>query len=116
MKQNKPVVCADGFKMSVQAGEANYCEPRIDNAERYTEVEIGYPSREEDLLLKWAEEPDAPTNTVYGFVPVARVALVIAKHGGMVEGEVPPGVAPLKAKPTVPVQDIRFLANDPVEW
>ena len=30
---NKPVVCADGFKMSVQAGEANYCEPRIDNAE-----------------------------------------------------------------------------------
>ena len=116
MKKNRSVVCADGFEMSVQASETNYCEPRIDNAERYTAVEVGFPNREEDLLLPWAEDRQAPTNTVYGWVPVERVALVIAKHGGMVEGEVPSGVAPLKARSTEPVQDVRFLANDPVDW
>jgi hypothetical protein len=35
--------------------------------------------------------------TVYPFVPAQLVALVIAKHGGMVSGELPPGVAPLQA-------------------
>jgi hypothetical protein len=37
----------------------------------------------------------APTDTVYAYVPVDIVTLVIAKHGGMVSGEVPPGVIAL---------------------
>ena len=52
----------------------------------------------EPLLELWCEDPERPTDTVYGYVPSHVVTTVIAKHGGMVEGEVPPGVAPLKAK------------------
>lgn len=97
-KLNKAVKCADGFSMSVQAHEGGYCSPRVDNAERYDSVEVGYPSVVEPLLEPWCEDPEQPTNTVYGYVPSHVVTTVIAKHGGMVEGEVPPGVAPLQAK------------------
>ena len=96
MKLNNKVICADGFEMSVQAHDGAYCEPRISDAPRYEAVEVGFPSRQEPLLMEWAEEPDQPTNTVYGWVPSERVSLVIAKHGGMVSGEVPKGVAPLR--------------------
>ena len=96
MKLNKSVICADGFSMSVQANHGGYCSPRIDNAERYTAVEVGYPSDIEPLLMPFCEDPDDPTETVYGYVPSHVVTTVIAKHGGMVEGEVPPGVAELK--------------------
>ena len=96
-KRNKRVVCKDGFSMSVQAYAGAYCDPREDNAERYVSVEVGFPSEEEVLLMDWAEEADKPTKTVYGWVPAQRVALVIAKHGGMVEGEVPNGVPSLTA-------------------
>jgi len=97
------VVCADGFSMSVQAHGGAYCSPRVENAERYDEVEIGFPSESEPLLLRYMEggysedgaEPD-PTESVYPYVPVSVVSLVLAKHGGMVGGEVPPGVAPLR--------------------
>lgn len=97
-KLNKAVKCADGFSMSVQAHEGGYCSPRVDNAERYDSVEVGYPSKVEPLLEPWCEDPEQPTNTVYGYVPSHVVTTVIAKHGGMVEGEVPPGVAPLQAR------------------
>jgi len=97
MQLNKAIVCADGFSMSVQAHEGAYCEPRVTDASRYTEVEVGFPSMREELLMEWAESPNKPTETVYGWVPSERVSLVIAKHGGIVSGEVPPGVAPLKA-------------------
>ena len=97
-KLNKAVKCADGFSMSVQAHEGGYCSPRVDNAERYDSVEVGYPSKVEPLLEPWCEDPEQPTNTVYGYGPSHVVTTVIAKHGGMVEGEVPPGVAPLQAR------------------
>ena len=91
------VTCADGFSMSVQANDGSYCEPRTSNASRYDSVEVGFPSASEPLLIEYAEEPTHPTETVYGYVPVGTVTNVIAKHGGMVDGEVPPGVAPLRA-------------------
>ena len=97
MQRFKEVVCADGFSMSVQASETHYCSPRETGAEKYTAVEIGYPSHGEPLLMYLAEEPERPTQTVYPFVPAQLVALVIAKHGGMVSGDLPPGVAPLMA-------------------
>ena len=93
------VVCADGFSMSVQANSTSYCSPRHDHAYSNASVEVGFPSREEPLLLEWAEEPEKPTATVYAWVPVQVVTNVIAKHGGMVEGEVPHGVIPLVASP-----------------
>ena len=95
----RKVVCADGFEMSVQAHHGAYCTPRVSGAERYTEVEVGFPSRKEPMLLEWAEEPATPTESIYGYVPVSTVGLVIAKHGGMVSGEVPAGVPPLQALP-----------------
>ena len=105
MRLHPMVVCADGFSMSVQANGGAYCSPRVENAERYDTVEIGFPSESEDLILKYIEsgytdtyggEPD-PTQSVYPNVPVSIVSLVLAKHGGMVAGEVPPGVAALRA-------------------
>ena len=97
MKLNDLVECADGFTMSVQAHEAAYCAPRRNNAEKYTKVEVGFPNREESLLLDFAEDTDRPTDTVYGWVPAKVVVNIIAKHGGMVGGEVPRGIAPLVA-------------------
>jgi len=96
-KLNAKVVCADGFAMSVQASESAYCDPRENNAEHYTEVEVGFPSIKEPLLMEWAEDPRRPTDTVYAWVPCERVSLVIAKHGGMVSGELPPGIPRLEA-------------------
>ena len=96
MKLNEKVVCADGFSMSVQAPAAAYCIPRMTGAPVYLEVEVGYPNDREELLMEWAEDARKPTDTVYGFVPVRVVTNVIAKHGGMVSGEVPRGVIPLE--------------------
>lgn len=91
------VICADGFSMSVQAHDGAYCSPRSNNASKYSEVEVGFPSAEEALLMEYCEDRKDPTGTVYAYVPAQTVTNVIAKHGGMVEGEVPPGVAPLRA-------------------
>jgi len=98
MRLNKKVICKDGFTMSVQAGESQYCSPREADAERYTAVEIGFPNRSEDLLLEYADDARAPTETVYPCVPAPLVTLVIAKHGGMVEGELPAGMPCLRAR------------------
>ena len=93
---NKQVVCADGFMMSVQANDGAYCSPRINNATSYDEVEVGFPSEREPLLMDWCDDPQDPTGTVYGYVPIQVVTNVIAKHGGMVEGEVPSGIPELR--------------------
>ena len=91
-KKNKKVVCADGFTMSVQANESAYCTPRIDGADFYSAVEIGFPSGIEPLILPYAEEPEKPTDTVYGYVPRAKVMLVVLQHGGQIGGEMPNGI------------------------
>ncbi len=93
---NEAVVCSDGFRMSVQANENAYCDPRINGAEIYTQVEVGFPSEREPLLMSWAENEQDPTGTVYGYVPVSVVTDVIAKHGGIYAGQVPNGVLHLK--------------------
>lgn len=78
-----PMVCADGFSVSVQGHAGAYSSPRDDFADRYSAVECGFPSDKEDLLMKYAEDDDKPTETVYGFVPVETVIAVIEKHGGL---------------------------------
>ena len=77
------VQCADGYSVSVQAGWGIYSAPRADAA-HYTKVELGYPSHVDDDLLPYAETPDDPTDTVYGYVPVELVDRVIQKHGGII--------------------------------
>ena len=92
VKLNAKIICADGFEMSVQAHNGAYCSPREDNAEKYTAAEVGFPSRVEPMLMQWAEESSRPTDTVYGWVPVQVIINVIAKHGGMISGELPAGM------------------------
>ena len=48
--------------------------------------------------MPWAESPEEPTQTVYGYVPVDVVTNVIVKHGGVAEGQVPPGVIAVPAE------------------
>lgn len=77
------VICADGFTVSVQAGRGIYSIPRED-ADHYEAVELGYPSAADEQLTPYAETPESPTGTVYGYVPVALVDSVMEKHGGIV--------------------------------
>ena len=86
------VICADGFKVSIQASEFHYCSPKVSGLNViYTSVEIGYPNEKEELIAEWQESPESerPTYDVYPYVPAEVVSMMIAKHGGMVEGECP---------------------------
>lgn len=78
------IFCCDGFSISVQAGSSTYSEPR-ENLEggMYKCVEVGFPSAREELLMKYAEDPHDPTDSIYPYVPVALVDKVIQKHGGI---------------------------------
>ena len=88
--RRKTVVCKDGFAMSVQASEFHHCHPKENGiAMNYSSVEVGFPSKKEDLILDWAEDRDDPTGTVYGYVPASVIIDVIENHGGMVSGELP---------------------------
>ena len=78
-----------GFSVSCQASERNYSSPRNDSGP-YTEVELGYPSAPDPLIIGYAEDPDDPTGTVYGYVPGYVVTALVMKHGGLVSGEMPP--------------------------
>lgn len=95
------IECADGFNVSIQAGCANYCQPRqsffepdMDQGnffENYTSFELGFPNMHDDLLAPYAEDESDPCNTVYGYVPKEIITAVIEKHGGLVnvvDGEV----------------------------
>ena len=83
MKLNEHIVCADGFSMSVQANGGAYCEPKVFDAEKYEAVEVGYPNAYEGLLAY--------------YVPAQVIVDVIAKHGGIITGELPNGIPYLKA-------------------
>ena len=84
---NPHVVCKDGFKMSVQAGQALYSAPK-DVAGHYEEAEVGFPSTEESLLTTYAEDNDNLCDTVYGYVPCSIIDEVIEKHGGIDESKI----------------------------
>ena len=79
-----PIICKDGFCMSVQASENHYCEPMetLENCD-YTCVEVGFPNKKEELLMPYAENISEPTKTVYGWTPIEIVEEVIKKHGGI---------------------------------
>lgn len=87
MIRNPCVVCKDGFTFSAQASSTHYSDPK-GYADEYTEIEIGFPSEEEPLIMNYCEDFDKPTDTVYGYVPVKTVDLLIKKHGGIDEDAV----------------------------
>ena len=83
------VVCKDGFEMSVQAGQSLYSEPR-DVADSYEEAEVGFPSEEESLIARYADDEENLCDTVYGYVPCSIIDEVIEKHGGINESKIIP--------------------------
>ena len=92
LKENlKPVICANGLEMSVQASVTHYCKPRNDVGP-YTQVEIGFPNKKVEALMlyKDGEVIEDPTETVYSYVPIQVVLDVIEANGGQVDGELPP--------------------------
>ena len=76
------IVCYDGFEVSVQASASHYCGPR-DNFGPYIEVELGFPLEPVEAWMDYAENPDRPTGTVYGYVPIELVEAVLEAHGGV---------------------------------
>ena len=93
---HKGITCGDGFNISIQASSNHYCSPRKDGYDvLYTQVELGFPSERDNLIDEYEEDLSQDgkdinwTGSVYGWVPSDIVALVIAKHGGMVSGQIP---------------------------
>ncbi len=76
------VVCNDGFNVSIQAGCYLYSRPSY-VTDGYLEVELGFPSEADPLIIEYAEDPSDPTGTVYGYVPIHIVEKLIHKHGGI---------------------------------
>lgn len=82
LRQIPAIRCEDGTTLSVQTSESHYCHPR-DNYGPWFAVEVGFPSRQLELLMPYIDGKDSePTNTVYGYVPIEIVARVIAECGG----------------------------------
>jgi hypothetical protein len=82
-RQVRSIKCADGLELSVQASDTHYCTPR-NSVGPWVEVEIGFPSERVEEFMGYADNPDEPTDTVYGYVPVAVVEAVVNNHGGIV--------------------------------
>jgi hypothetical protein len=79
------IVCLNGTTVSVQASEFHYSSPR-DNHGPYTAVECGFPNVAPNAaLLEFADDPDKPTKTVYGYVPVAIVREWLAEEDAKAE-------------------------------
>ena len=76
------IICEDGFSVSVQASEYHYCFPRVNNAEAYEAVELGYASELDELIEEYAEDRGT-ASTVFGYVPVETVNRLLEKHGGI---------------------------------
>jgi len=96
------ITCVDGFKLSVIAGPGAYSIPKPElipsippivydgtvdptYSGPYTHVEVGYPSDQPEPWSEWsqyAEDPDAPMNTVYPYVPIELVQELVKTHGG----------------------------------
>ena len=89
-KSYEMVQCVDGFTVSIQASATHYCEPRSNAVSAYESVELGFPNRPCIFIGDYAETPEKPTESVYGYVPAHIVRKMIAGHGGIVSGECPP--------------------------
>lgn len=64
------------YKLSVQASENHYCQPRENVQIRYEQVEIGFPNFNfsKGFINAYAEQPSEPLDTVYGFVPMVELS------------------------------------------
>jgi len=83
------VVCNDGFKLFIKAGEDAYCQPKLNlfSGDGYHEVEIAYPSASDKLLEDFAKEylysSENITDSIMPHVPVELVNQILESHGGI---------------------------------
>lgn len=103
--------CRDGFRLSATAGWGMHCTPRPDwfngiprdYPGPYTELEVGFPTARPEPWAAWepyCEDPERPTDTAYGFVPVELVAQLLAEHGGEAPGSAPSAWSPAPTTPS----------------
>tara|TARA_R100000908_G_C3753916_1_gene148258 strand:- start:2039 stop:2392 length:354 start_codon:yes stop_codon:yes gene_type:complete len=78
-----PILCADGTIISVQASSTHYCSPRSDAAFAYGMVEIMIDKPNDPEHYNKVEKNE-------GWVSGERVLALIAKHGGIIGGQLPP--------------------------
>jgi len=76
------LVCADGYRISVQASAGHYCVPR-DNAGPYLSVET-YCARRPDGS-PWRIPGIRMGGNPAAFVPVPLINRIIHRHGGLSE-------------------------------
>ena len=105
------ITCNDGFSVSVQASHRNYCSPREDDAPAYSRVELGFPSAEDSIITRFAENPSDPTETVYGWVPAPLVLCLIGRHGGLAPDS--EALPPLATSPEDAAEFAVWLAENP---
>lgn len=89
LKNYERVVCADGFSISIQAGNGKYSVPRFE-AGAYSQVELGFPNRPCPFIYEYAEDKEDYTESIYPYVPAKIVDAMIRGHGGIVSGQCPP--------------------------
>jgi hypothetical protein len=72
----------DGTKLSIQAGtSSSYSRPR-GKSNRYSSFEVGFPSREIPELMPYIEmKEDEPTKSVYPYVPVETLEIIMSTYG-----------------------------------
>ena len=76
------IECNDGESLSIQGNDGAYCSPRSHYGPYY-ELEVGFPSvKPPESMMEFCEDSDKPTDTVYGYVPVAVIQEFIDLHGG----------------------------------
>ena len=71
----------DGTSLSVQASQYHYCEPRIDNADKYLTVEVYCWPLNETFFEHYGGDDNNPA----GYVDVKIVNFYILKHGGAID-------------------------------
>ena len=79
------VVAKDGFNISLQINRGNYCSS--ENGYRklghtWQNVEFGYPSESDELLIEFADSPEELPNTI-GSIPIDILEQLFLKHGGI---------------------------------
>ena len=76
-----PVICADGFTISIQHSNVHHCSKEDNN---FNFLELGYPSRVCGSLMEYAENSDDPLETIYTYVPLELIEEIVKSHGGII--------------------------------
>lgn len=93
-----PVVCANGYVMSVQASHMHYSTPRKNDAEKYSEVECSLSEPPFPGPAWHALSSHKSGDNIYAYVPIQLVLDLIQENGGMRSGDMPPSPACYKAR------------------